>query len=301
VSLGEGGTPIIPIAPNLYAKADYYMPTLSFKDRGAAVLMAGAKKLRVKRAAEDSSGNAGAAIAAYGARCGIGCDIFIPESTSPKKVKQLEMYGAVVHKIPGSRENTASATIQAVDDEKLFYASHVYNPLFYEGTKTYVYEIFEEMGHLPDIFIIPVGNGTLLLGCTLAFRELAQWGVIDRIPRILAVQAENCSPLEQAFRRGEEKVKPCEDKGTLAEGIAIANPPRGEQILQSVKYTGGDIIAVNEREISDARVDLARKGIYVEITSAANYAGYLHYMSKHPETSGYEVILPLCGAGLKSE
>lgn len=301
ITMGEGGTPLIQLESNLYAKADYYMPTLSFKDRGAAVLIAMAKKLAVEEVVADSSGNAGTAVAAYGARAGIKCHVFVPASTSDKKIKQIEAYGAEIHKIPGSREDTAKAAIDMVERTNMFYASHIYNPLFWEGTKTYFYEVFEQLDeNMPEAFIIPVGNGTLLMGAYIAFKEMMEWGVIDRMPRILAVQAENCAPIKEAFINDKAIVEPCENKGTLAEGIAIAAPARGAEILKAVRETNGDAIGVTEEDILDAREALAHKGIYVEITSAANYAGYLKYVDKYPELKSKMVVLPLCGAGLKS-
>ncbi|MEH7225694.1 threonine synthase [Bacillus sp. JJ1566] len=301
ITLGEGGTPLLKIADHVYAKADYYMPTLSFKDRGAVLLIAMAKKLGIERVVADSSGNAGTAIAAYGARAGIQCDIFVPESTSSKKIAQIEAHGAVIHKVPGTREDTANAAIAMVENTHSFYASHIYNPIFWEGTKTYVYEIFEQMNNkIPDAFIIPVGNGTLLMGAYIAFQELLANGQIEKMPKILAVQADNCAPIMQAFAEGRDTVEPVEHSGTLAEGIAIAAPARGTELLHAIRVTGGDIIGVSEESILEARKQLALKGIYVEITSAANYAGYLQYVEKYPELKDQQLVFPLCGAGIKS-
>lgn len=297
VTMGEGGTPLIPIKKNVYAKADYYMPTLSFKDRGAAVLIAMAKKMGVKQVVADSSGNAGTAISAYSARAGIQCDVFVPASTSEKKIKQIAAYGANLHKIEGSREKTAQTAIEEVENNHIFYASHIYNPLFWEGTKTYIYEVFEQMEKMPDVFIIPVGNGTLLMGAYIAFCELVEWGYIDKMPQILAVQAQNCAPIADAFFENKKTVEACENRGTLAEGIAIAFPARGAEILEAIRATKGDMITVCEEEITKAREELAMQGIYVEITSAANYAAYLKIQDK---LKNKMVIFPLCGAGIKS-
>ena len=303
ITMGEGFTPLIQPDlrnPNLFAKCDYYMPTLSFKDRGAVALIAMAKKLGVTRVVADSSGNAGTAIAAYAARAGIACDVFVPDSTSDKKVKQITAHGAVIHKIPGSREDTAKAAIACVEEQGAFYASHIFNPLFYEGTKTYFFELYEQMETMPDGVIVPVGNGTLLLGAYRAFQQMLDWGTIDKMPVIYAVQAENCSPIEQAFVRGDNTVNPVENKGTLAEGIAIAAPARGEDILAAVRATKGDIITVNEEEIASARDKMAKMGIFVEITSAANYAAYENYCKKYLDFKDKVIVLPLCGAGIKS-
>jgi threonine synthase len=299
ITMGEGGTPLIPIDysdPNTFVKVDYMMPTLSFKDRGAAVLIAKAKELGVTKVIADSSGNAGTSIAAYAKRAGITCDIFLEEGTSPKKIAQVKAHGANIRAIHGTREDVAAAAQKAVMEEGIFYASHVYNPFFYEGTKTYAYEIWEELKGVPDSLIIPVGNGTLLLGAYYGFKELVELGLIQKAPKLIAVQAENCAPLAKAFIEDKPIAEEVVNQGTLAEGIAIAAPARSEQILDAIRATNGMILTTTEEEIANARSLLARKGFYVEPTTAANYAGYLKYKSSRDE----RVIIPLCGAGIKT-
>ena len=299
VTMGEGQSPLIvldPMEPNTYVKVDYMMPTLSFKDRGAVVLMTKAKELGVTKVIADSSGNAGTAIAAYAARCNIACDIYLSDGTSPKKIAQVRAHGATVKEIRGTREDIAAAAQRAVEEEKVFYASHVYNPYFYEGTKTYAYEVFEQLKGAPDVLMIPVGNGTLLLGAYYGFKELLEAGLIKKMPRIIAIQAANCAPLMNAFKNGEIAAKQVTNKGTLAEGIAIAFPARSKQILEAIRKTNGEIIDILEEEILYARAKLADKGFYVEVTSAVNYAGYLKY-KKDPKE---KIVIPLCGAGIKS-
>lgn len=300
VTMGEGQSPLIvldPMEPNTYVKVEYMMPTLSFKDRGAAVLMTKAKELGVEKVIADSSGNAGTAIAAYAARCHIACDIYLSDETSPKKIAQIKAHGATIKEIHGTREDVAAAAQNAVDEEKVFYASHVYNPYFYEGTKTYAYEIYEQLNGVPDALIIPVGNGTLVLGAYYGFKELFENKLIEKMPRIVAIQAANCAPLISAYENGLEIAEPVTNKGTLAEGIAIAAPARSRQILEAVRETNGAFIDIKEDEILSARVMLADKGFYVEVTTAANYAGYLKY-KKAPDE---KVVIPLCGAGIKSK
>ncbi|MCM3717668.1 threonine synthase [Fictibacillus phosphorivorans] len=299
ITMGEGFTPLVQLdddEPNTFVKVDYMMPTLSFKDRGAAVLIAKAKELGITKVIADSSGNAGTSIAAYARRAGISCTIFLSDSTSPKKIAQIKAHGATIRSIKGNREDVAAAAQQALKEEKIFYASHIYNPYFYEGTKTYAYEIWEQMQTMPDTLIIPVGNGTLLLGAFYGCKELMENGVIERIPKIVAVQAENCAPLAKAFFKNEKTAKPVENAGTLAEGIAIAKPARSAQILEAVRATGGEFITTFEEEITSARVALADKGFYVEPTTAANYAGYLKYKRMSDEV----IVIPLCGAGIKT-
>ncbi|QBD75922.1 pyridoxal-phosphate dependent enzyme [Ktedonosporobacter rubrisoli] len=323
VTMGEGYTPLVQLPiqqPGAWFKMDYSMPTLSFKDRGAAVLIAKAAELGVEHVIADSSGNAGTAIAAYAARAGITCDIYVPASASSKKLKQIAAHGASVHAIAGSREDTAAAAIAAVERGGVFYASHVYNPFFYQGTKTYAFEIWEQLGgHMPDSLILPVGNGTLVLGAYYGCQDLLRAGLIERLPRLLAVQAENCAPLAQAFEHNEADAAPVENKGTVAEGIAIAAPARSRQILAALRESHGAIITVSEAEIETARLGLARQGLYVEPTAAVPYAGYLCALNA-PEgqnlantsvAASYlnemrqaipqgQVVISLCGAGLKA-
>jgi len=303
ISMGEGFTPLIPLNPksrNLLTKCEYYMPTLSFKDRGAAVLITVAKGFGIKNVICDSSGNAGASIAAYSARAGIVCDVFVPMGVSAKKLQQIEAYGANLHKIPGNREDATNAAICAVEESGAFYASHIFNPLFYEGIKTYYFEVYEQLGKMPDCFIVPAGNGTLLMGARRAFTQMLEWGVITKMPRLLAVQHENCAPIYQAWKKGESVVSKVIKKSMLAEGIAMAAPIRGEDILATLRLTDGDVITVTDEEILKARQEMSLVGIYTEWTDAATYAGYNKFVKKYPCIAEQTIVMPLCGTGIKS-
>ena len=258
VSLGEGVTPIMRLDENVLLKMDYYMPTLSFKDRGAAVVVAHAKAIGVDKVVQDSSGNAGNAVAAYCARAGMGCEIFVPEGTSPKKIDMIRAHGAACTVVPGSRDHCADVCRAKVDDEGAYYANHVYNPFFYEGTKTYIYEVYEQLHRIPANLVIPVGNGTLFLGAMKALEELQTSGCIDAFPQIIALQTETCDPLLQAMEHHAP-----EDK------------------------------------ILEARAFLAKKGVYIEHTTAANYAAYLRYCELYGPTP--DTLITMCGAGLKSD
>ena len=304
ITMGEGSSPLAVLDkefPHVRVKIDYMMPTLSFKDRGAAVLVSKAKELGVKKIIQDSSGNAGTSIAAYACRAGISCDIYVPENTSAKKVNQIAYHGANVHLIEGSRENTAKAALEAVERGEGFYASHVYNPFFYEGTKTFVYELFEQLdGIMTDTLVLPTGNGTLLLGAYLGLKELVSMELIDKMPRIIAVQSENCAPIFEAFKNNMLDVESVTNTVTLAEGIAIAEPKRGRQILEAIRETGGDVIIAPENKIIETRKYLAKKGFYVEPTTAATFAAFFEYSKKINSKHNEKFIIPLCGAGLKA-
>ncbi|MCI8465244.1 MAG: pyridoxal-phosphate dependent enzyme [Lachnospiraceae bacterium] len=299
ISMGEGMTPVIRMDENVLLKMDYLMPTLSFKDRGAAVLIANCKAAGVEKVVQDSSGNAGNSVAAYCARAGIACEIFVPEGTSPKKIDMIRAHGAVCTVVPGSRDHCADVCRERVEKEGVYYANHVCNPLFYEGTKTYIYEIYEQLGRIPEHLVIPVGNGTLFLGVLYGLEHLLSSGCIEKMPEILALQSEHCDPLLQAAQNGETFPAAVTPMPTIAEGIAIGKPLRGEEILRLGKKYGVQFVHAPEDKILEARASLAARGIYCEHTTAANYAAYLHrekLYGKMPDT-----LITMCGAGLKSD
>lgn len=299
ITLGEGMTPIVRFDENVLLKMDYFMPTLSFKDRGAAVLMSHCKAIGVDSVVQDSSGNAGNSVAAYGAKAGIKCEIFVPEGTSPKKINIIRAHGAECTVVPGSRDHCADVCRSKVENDGIFYANHVYNPFFYEGTKTYLYEVYEQLGRLPENIVIPVGNGTLFLGVMHALDEFMESGVIDHVPQIIALQTETCDPLLRAAEQGLDRYVEMNVTPTIAEGIAIGKPMRSEEILEYVYKYGVRFIHAREDEILDARAALAEKGVYCEHTTAANYAAYLNYCRKYGETP--DCLITMCGAGLKSD
>ena len=300
VSFGEGFTPLVEVdfaGRPVWVKQDQLFPTGSYKDRGATVLISKARELGIRRVVEDSSGNAGCAIAAYCARAGIECSIFVPADTSPGKLAQIRLYGAELNLIPGSREDTANAVMQAAQAD--YYASHSWNPFFFQGTKTFAFEVCEQLGwRAPDALVLPVGNGTLLLGAAIGFRELLESGVTGRMPRLVAVQSENCAPLEQAFTQNLADVPKIHKRDTLAEGIAIAEPVRGMQIVDAVRHSGGTFITVSDAEIKQSLKDICRRGFYIEPTSAATTAGVSRYARQ--AGAGEVIVSVFTGHGLKS-
>lgn len=271
VTLGEGMTPLMKTRifnKEILLKLDCLFPSGSYKDRGASVLISKIKEIGIKNVIDDSSGNAGAAIAAYCAKAGIACEIFCPETAAQGKLVQISLYGAKLNKVLGPRENAAKAIQERA--ERVFYASHNWNPFFLEGTKTVFYEICEQLNWaVPDCIVMPVGYGSIILGVALAGRELKDMGVINHLPQLVAVQTEAYPPIYEAFRRGETEVTPlATGKYSYAEAIACANPIRGRQILKALRETNGEVIKVSEEEIAEGISILAQMGIYVEPTSA---------------------------------
>ncbi len=300
VSFGEGFTPLIPVTlhgVSVHFKQEYLFPTGSFKDRGATVLLSRVRELGIDEIVEDSSGNAGCALAAYSAAAGTTCRLFAPASASGAKLAQIRAYGAPLTLLDGPRENAADMARTAA--ESTYYASHAENPFFLQGTKTFAYEVCEQLGwNAPDTVVLPAGNGTLLLGAYLGFADLVSAGIIRKMPRLTAVQAARCAPLHAAFWKGADVPVPGGWNGTIAGGIAVARPARGEQILRAIRETGGTVIAVGEEEIADAGVLMAHRGFFIEPTAAVAAAGLRKYIEY---SRGDEIIVSaLTGHGLKA-
>ncbi len=298
VSLGEGWTPLLSdrlAGREVYLKLDYLMPTGSFKDRGASVQVARLVEAGVERVVEDSSGNAGGALAAYCARAGIGCGIYCPAATSPHKTRLMEAVGARVIRVPGPRQAAAEA-VRAVT-ETTFYASHGWDPAYRVGTATAAYEIAEQLAWLaPDSVVAPVGNGTLILGLAAGFARLRRDGVVGSVPRLYAVQAEACAPLAEAWRIGGDEPAAVTPAPTIAEGIAVARPARGTRILAAIRGTAGRVLSVGESSIRQALSELHGRGWYVEPTSAVALAGAAVLGGELGRTA----VVVLTGSGMKS-
>lgn len=298
----EGFTPLVKISWNsmgMYFKMDYLMPTGSFKDRGSAVLVNFLKKLGIKRAIDDSSGNAGSSIAAYCTAADMDCDIFVPASASQGKLVQMSLYGAKVHQILGSCENVAVEAMQASEASKdVFYASHNWHPLFIEGTKTVAYEVWEQLGwRVPDNVIAPFGGGSVILGMYKGCKELLKAGEVTKIPKLFPIQAKNCAPLYDLYNGGSGEVKVSH---TVAEGIALANPLRRMEAIEVVRETGGSVEAVTEAEIVKALCQAASLGFYIEPTSATALAGANRLIASGAILPGEITVIVLTGNGLKS-
>ena len=301
VSLGEGMTPLVKTnLPGLFFKADSQMPTGSFKDRGAVLVINHMKNLGVKKIINDSSGNSAAAYAAYCGAAGLECHIFAPAATSAGKLVQIQMYGAKITKVTGPREQVAiEAKEEARKQEgEAVYAGHNIHPLFPEGCKTMAYEIWEQLRWgVPDNIVVSFGGGSALLGLFKGFSELLSVGEISRLPRIFVIQANNCNPLYSHFV-GKDELFQCIP--SLAEGIAIAQPIKKVEAVAAVRTTGGTVEVVSEAEIMDALCKAAKAGFYVEPTTAATIAGALRLQKEGVIGSNETTVVILTGHGLKA-
>jgi threonine synthase len=289
VSLGEGNTPLIKIN-SIYFKLDYLNPTGSFKDRGSVTLISKLREMKISEICEDSSGNAGASIAAYASRAGIKAKIFVPESARGNKLKQIESYGAEVIKVRGNRSEVAkSAELCGV-----FYASHVLQPEFRDGIRSLAYELVRDLGWKePDIIFIPISAGTLLLGVFEGFKHLLNSGLINKIPLIIGVQTTQVMPV-CAKLKGLNYKSPSTIT-SIADALISTEPILIEEMVRVLK-SYGDCIVVDDNEILKAHNYLARMGLLVEYSSATVMAAY----SKYNIPKDYDTVLILTGNGLKT-
>jgi threonine synthase len=302
ISMGEGRTPLV--ARTIHGaeallKCEFQMPTGSFKDRGASVMLSLLRAQGIGAVLEDSSGNGGAAVAAYAAAGGLRATIMTPASTSPAKTVQMRACGAMVELVPGSRQDTADAAVRRAAE--IFYASHNWHPFFLHGTKTLAYELWEDLGFAaPDNVIVPCGAGSNVLGCGIGFAELLRAGEIAALPRIFAAQPANCAPIAAAFQEGALTAVEVAVAPTIAEGTAIARPVRLAEVLGTLRETEGGAVMLSEAEIAAAVFTLARLGLYVEPTCAQVVPAFARLLESGAITPEQRTVLVLTGSGLKA-
>ncbi len=290
VTLGEVQTPVVKINDELLFKLDYFSPTYSYKDRGTRNLISymnsKRRELNIDMINEDSSGNAGSSIAAYGASSGFKTNIYVPTNANPGKLKQIESYGAHIIKVEGSRDHVQ----EEAEHAEGFYASHILNPEFRDGIRTLAYEIFLQ-GKMPDNIFVPISAGTLLSGLYCGLIHLYDSGEINKLPVIVGVQPENISPV-CSFVNGK-KYDPDNNLSSIADALVAKRPVLMNKMVKIMK-NGNRCIPVSEDEIINARKDLALKGFYTEYSSATVFAAY---RKSHFEGTS---MLVLTGNGLKN-
>ena len=298
VTLGEGFTPLVD-APNWDAafKLEYVFPTGSFKDRGATTTLSRAVEVGADRVVEDSSGNAGAAIATYAARAGLPAEIYVPADVGESKLSAIRRAGADVVRVEGTRGDVTDACVEAAEAGDGWYASHAWNPAFFAGTATMAHEIAAQRDwSAPDAVVMPLGHGTMFLGAYRGFRALREAGWTDRVPRLLGAQAAGYAPVV-AELHGET---PAAGENRIADGIRIRDPVRMSGILDAIDATDGDAIALSSSVVSDELDRLHRAGFYTEPTCAVAPAALRAYRDRGVVGPDDDVVVPLSGSGLKS-
>jgi threonine synthase len=266
----EEPTPLREVRAGLWLKMEQVLPTGSFKARGASAMLGLAADLGERSVVVDSSGNAGRAVAAYAARAGLQATVFVPDSTGRQKVEAITSLGATVIEVPGGRQAAARAAIGSLDRGgpssvgAPWYASHAFQPAFHLGVRVLAFELDEQLGDALGTVVVPAGNGTLVIGLWLGFRDLLETGRRSRMPAIVAVQSERCAPLAGLGPAGS----------TAAVGIAIPTPPRAGQVAAAVRTSGGLVLLAAEDDLLPAQGRLRAMGVDVETTAAAVWAAW---------------------------
>ena len=252
----------------------------------------------VTKVLEDSSGNGGAAIAAYAAAGGLGEDprpclhLARQDRADARLWREIEF-------IPGTRQDVSDAAARQA--KTIFYAGHNWQPFFLQGTKSLAYELWEDLKfNAPDNVIIPTGAGSNILGCDIGFSELLRRDEIVRLPRLFAAQPENCSPLHASFTAGSDDLTPVEARPTIAEGASIARPVRAREVLAALRRSRGATVAVSISEIERALFELGRIGLYAEPTAALAAGAFTKLIELGVVQPGQTTVVVLTGAGLKA-
>jgi len=307
-SLGEGFSAILDLgdlaeAPGIRVslKDDGGLPTGSFKARGMTVAVSRARELGLKELFVPSAGNAGVALAAYSARARLPARVYLPEETPAPMVLQCRQYGAEVVRVPGTIREAGVAARAAEAATGAFDMSTLREPYRVEGKKTMGLEIFEQLpgDDLPDAILYPTGGGTGLVGMAKAFGELRALGLLERVPRLYAVQPAGCAPVVRALREGSARVEPWENPRTVAPGLLVPAPFASERILEAVRSTHGGGVTLDDREIVIAMRQLAdRHGVSASPEGAAPYAALARLSREGAVRPGEHVLLYNTGSGL---
>jgi threonine synthase len=310
VTLGEGGTPLLPLPRlaahlglrRLWAKDEGQNPTGTFKARGLGMAITKARTLGVKGLMIPSAGNAGGAAAVYGARAGIPVAVVVPRDTPEAAVAEAALAGAHVFTVDGTIATAGRAIAAVAPAIGWFDLATLKEPYRLEGKKTMGLELAEQLGwEAPDVLVYPTGGGTGLVGIWKAYEELAAMGwVKPGPPRFVAVQAEGCAPLVRAWEDKAETTSMWENPVTNAPGLRVPGPFAGRQMLRILRDTGGVPLGVSEQSIVDAQRLIARvEGIWTAPEAAATLAALLQMKDEGLVTAATRVVLILTGAGIK--
>ncbi len=302
VTLNEGGTPLIKSRRfrGAYYKFEGANPTGSFKDRGMTVAVSAAASLNYKVVVAASTGNTAASAAAYASRAGLKSYIVLPKGkVAIGKLAQSILYGATIIEIESNFDVALSSVMKLYKEHRIVYPLNSFNPWRLEGQKTIAFEIYEEIG-VPDNVIVPVGNAGNIYAIWKGFHELYESGVIDRVPKMIGVQAEGAAPIAKAFEKGLDRPDFVDNPETIATAIRIGKPVNWRKAIKAIKESKGVAIAVSDNEILEAQRELARtEGIGVEPASAASLAGYKKLLERGLIDENQVTVMILTGHALK--
>ena len=303
--LAIGGTPLYPVArlrvylnmPRLWLKDDSRNPSGSLKDRASIIAITRAGGRTVACA---STGNAASSLATQAASVGLPCVIFVPRHAPCAKIVQLLMCGATVFAVQGSYDQAFDLCIAACERSGWYNRNTGYNPYLVEGKKTVGLEIAEQLAwEPPDTVLVPTGDGCIISGVYRAFEDLLRLGLVQRIPRLVAVQAAGSPALARALE-SDGVVRACES-ATIADGISVGLPRNGAMAVRCIRASKGFGVLVSDEEILAAEKALARlTGVFAEPSGAASYAGLLRLLDEGKIARDERVVLLITGSGLKS-
>lgn len=301
--LHTGGSPLYKLHNSgpgrIFIKDDSRNPSGSLKDRASALAVALAAEMGVKTIAAASTGNAAAALACMSAGIGIRCIIFSPTSATREKLAQIRAYGAEVVKVEGGYDEAFAACHVACKEHGWYNRSTGINSYMSEGKKTVAFEICEQMQwHVPDRIFVPVGNGCIVGAIYKGFHELLLMGITNHMPKIMGVQATGSNFMYRAWKAGQGPHAPhAQPSATSASSISVALPRDRIKALRAVEATGGEFIVVNDTQIFQAILDLARSGgVFAEPGAAAAYAGLRQWSTL---SSDETAVVLVTGSGLK--
>ncbi len=293
ISLGEGWTPLIPIGNNVYIKNETVNPTGSFKDRGMATAVTMAKIQNVEKICLPSAGNAGVSASAYCQEAGIECFVFLPETIPQPFINETKRYNAELV-LNGKTISEAAKTMIDHKKDDWFDISTLKEPFRVEGKKTLGYEIAEQFNwSLPDVIIYPTGGGTGLIGMWKAFKEMLGMGWISgRLPRMVVVQSDGCSPVVDAFERMQNKTEFWPNSDTIALGLNVPGPLGGYLILDIISESNGIAIKVPETSLQIKTEDFRQKtGIDASPEAGVVWSSYKTLLDCEWISSNEKVVL----------
>ncbi len=304
VTLNEGGTPLFRCSrvlegSQVMVKDESRNPTSSFADRGSTVAVSIALELGAERIACASDGDTGASVAAYASKADLDCVVFAPSSAETGKLLQTLVYGAKLVRTPGTFRNSLARCSTACGSGCHNLTIET-NPFAIEGEKTTAIEVVDQLGwNPPDFVVVPVGTGTNLYAIWKGYRELVESGLISHCPRMVAVQAEACSPIYEAYTTGEEIVDVIGGE-SIASSIAIGDPVNGALAVQALRQSNGIAYAVPDEEMVDAVNMLGRReGIFAEPSSAATISAARRLKEEGEADNSDVIVCIVTGSGLK--
>jgi threonine synthase len=285
---------------HVYIKDDGRNPTASFKDRASAVGVAKAIELNKAIMCAASTGNAASSLSGFAACAGIPTYIFVPAAAPTAKITQLLIYGANVILVDGTYDEAFEVCLEASEEFGWYNRSCAINPYLLEGKKTVAFELMEQLNwEVPDWVVMSVGDGCCISGAWKGFKELYELELIDRLPRMLGVQAAGSNPVNRAFRAGKDSfdyIKP----ETLADSISVGIPRNGLKALRTLREANGDVVDVEDIEIMDAMKQMARlTGVFGEPAGVTGFAGLKKALRERRIQHHEKVVLVVTGNGLK--